>query len=154
MSNQLTPKRFELLSELVPHAKVIGLLTDLNPGTDALIPVMQEAARVKGVQLPIFKASTESEIDAAFASLVQMQAGGLVISLAPFFTGRNDQLVALASRHAVPAIYYLRGFAEAGGLISYADSSLPAFREAGICAGKILKGVKPADLPVQQQTKF
>jgi putative ABC transport system substrate-binding protein len=114
----------------------------------------EETALEKGVQLPIFKASTESEIDAAFASLVQMQARGLVIGPAPFFTGRSDQLVALASRHAVPAVYYLRSFAEAGGLISYADSNLPAFREAGIYAGKILKGAKPADLPVQQATTF
>jgi putative ABC transport system substrate-binding protein len=83
-----------------------------------------------------------------------MQASGLVISPAPFFTGRSDQLVALASRYAVPAIYDLRGFAEAGGLISYADSSPAAFRQAGIYTGKILEGAKPADLPVQQPTRF
>jgi putative ABC transport system substrate-binding protein len=155
ITSELTPKRLDLLSELVPHAKVIALLVDPNnPGTNALIEVSQEAARAKKVQLPILKASTESEIDAAFASLVQQQAGGLVVGGAPFFTGRRDQLVALASRHAVPAIYYARGFAKAGGLISYGDSSLPAFREAGIYAGRILKGEKPADLPVQQPTTF
>jgi putative tryptophan/tyrosine transport system substrate-binding protein len=155
ISSELTPKRLDLLCELLPHATVIALLVDPNnPGTNALIEESQEAARAKRVQLPILKASTESEIDAAFASLVQMQAGGLVVGLSPFFSGRIDQLVALASRHAVPAIYYLRGFAEAGGLISYADNFLPAFREAGIYAGRILKGEKPADLPVQQPTKF
>jgi putative ABC transport system substrate-binding protein len=155
ISSQLTPKRLDLLCELLPHATVIALLVDPNnPGTNALIEVSQEVARAKRVQLPILKASTESEIDAAFASLVQMQAGGLVVGPSPFFTGRSDQLVALASRHAVPAIYYLRSFAKAGGLISYGDSSLPAFREAGIYAGRILKGEKPADLPVQQPTKF
>ena len=155
ISSQLTPKRLDLLCELLPHATVIALLVDPNnPGTNALIEASQEVARAKRVQLPILKASTESEIDAAFASLVQMQAGGLVVGLSPFFSGRIDQLVALASRHAVPAIYYLRSFAEAGGLISYADNFLPAFREAGIYAGRILKGEKPADLPVQQPTKF
>ena len=155
ISSELTPKRLELLSELVPHAKVIALLVDPNnPGTNAMNQMSQEAARALKVQLPILKASTESEIDAAFASLVQMQAGGLVVVGAPFFTGRRGQLVALASRHAVPAIYYARSFAEAGGLISYGDSNLPAWREAGIYAGRILKGAKPADLPVQQPTTF
>jgi putative ABC transport system substrate-binding protein len=155
MASQLMPKRLELLSDLVPDAKVIGLLADPNnPGADALIPVMQEAARAKGVQLPIFKASSESDIDAAFASLVQMQGGGLVISPTPFFTGRSEQLVALASRYAVPAIYYLRSFAAAGGLISYADNILPAFRGAGVYVGRILQGEKPADLPVQEPTTF
>jgi putative ABC transport system substrate-binding protein len=155
ISSQLTPKRLDLLCELLPHATVIALLVDPNnPGTNALVEGSQEAARAKRIQLPILKASTESEIDAAFASLVQMRAGGLVIGLSPFFTGRSDQLVALASHHAVPAMYYLRSFAEAGGLISYADSNLPAFREAGIYAGKILNGEKPRDLPVQQPTTF
>ncbi|HEY8872354.1 MAG TPA: ABC transporter substrate-binding protein [Stellaceae bacterium] len=155
LSSQLTPKRLELLSELVPQAKVIALLVNPNnPGTDPLLPDLQEAARVKGVQLPILKASTESEIDAAFASLVQLHAGALVVVGDPFITGRRDQLVALASRHAVPAIYHLRGFAEAGGLISYGASITAAYRQAGIYAGRILKGEKPADLPVQQPTTF
>jgi putative ABC transport system substrate-binding protein len=155
ISSELTPKRLDLLCELLPRATVIALLVDPNnPGTNALIEESQEVARAKRVRLAILKASIESEIDAAFISLVQMQAGGLVVGPSPFFTGRINQLVALASRHAVPAIYYLRGFAEAGGLISYADNFRPAFREAGIYAGKILNGAKPADLPVQQPTKF
>ena len=115
---------------------------------------MQEAARAKGVQLPILKASTESEIDAAFRLPRQLHAGALVVGADPFFTGRREQLVALASRHAVPAIYHFREFAAAGGLISYGASLTDAFRQAGIYAGKILKGAKPADLPVQQPTKF
>ena len=114
------PKRLELLSELVPQARVIALLVNPNnPNAERIIRDVQEAARAKGVQLPILKAGTESEIDAAFATLVQLQAGALVVGADPFFNSRREQLVALASRHAVPAIYEWREFAAAGGLISY-----------------------------------
>jgi putative tryptophan/tyrosine transport system substrate-binding protein len=106
------------------------------------------------VQLAILKAGTESEIDSAFATLVEHHAGGLVVLGDPFFNSRVKQLVALASRHAVPAIYWLRGFAAAGGLISYGVNVVPLYREVGIYAGRILKGAKPADLPVQQPTTF
>ena len=106
------------------------------------------------MELHILKASNESEIDAACATLAQKQAGALVVGGDPFFQGRREQLVALASRHAVPAIYYSREFAASGGLISYGPSFTALYREAGIYAGRILKGAKPADLPVQQPTTF
>jgi putative ABC transport system substrate-binding protein len=152
---ELTPKRLELLSELVPRARVIALLVNPNnTAAEVTIRDMQEAARAKGVQLPILRAATESEIDAAFASLVELQAGALVVQADPFFISRREQLVALASRHAVPAIYALREFTASGGLISYGTSFTAVYRQLGIYAGKILKGAKPADLPVQQPTTF
>jgi putative ABC transport system substrate-binding protein len=155
MATELMPKRLELLSELVPQAGVIALL--VNPNNASSEPQMrdvQEAARAKRVQLRILKASTESEIDAAIATLVQLQAGALVVGTDLFFNSRRAQLVALAARHAVPAIYEFREFAAAGGLISYGPSLTAIYRQVGSYAGKILKGAKPADLPVQQPTTF
>jgi putative ABC transport system substrate-binding protein len=155
LSVELMAKRLELLTELVPQAKVIALLVNPNnPDTEPMIRDVQEAARTKGVQLPILNAGSESEIDAAFASLVQLQAGGLVVGTDPFFASRHEQLLALAARHAVPATYDFREFAAAGGLISYGTSLAAVYRQLGIYAGKILKGAKPADLPVQQPTTF
>ena len=155
LAAELTPKRLELLSDLVPQAGVIALLVNPNnPQSEGVIRDMQEAARVKGLQLHILKAGIEGEIDAAFASLVQQHAGGLVVEADPFFTARSEQVVALASGYAVPAIYTRREFAVSGGLISYGTSLTGAFRQAGIYAGKILNGAKPADLPVQQPTIF
>ena len=152
---ELMPKRLELLSDLVPRAGVIALLVNPNSAAaERQTRDVQEAARGKGVQLHILKAGTESEIDAAFATLVQQQAGALVVAADSFFIRRRDQLVALASRDAVPAIYAWREFAAAGGLISYGTNLTGVFRQAGIYAGRILKGEKPSDLPVQQPTKF
>jgi putative ABC transport system substrate-binding protein len=152
---ELMPKRLELLSELVPQAGVIALLVNPNSAlAERIMRDVQEAARAKGVQLHILKAGSESEIDAAFATLVQLHAGALVVGADPFFLTRRDQLVALASRHAVPAIYEWREFAAAGGLISYGSSLTAVYLQVGIYAGKILKGAKPADLPVQQPTTF
>jgi putative tryptophan/tyrosine transport system substrate-binding protein len=150
---ELTAKQLELLLELVPQAGVIAVL--VNPSNsyfERIIRDVQEPPRAKGVQLAILKAGSEGEIDAAFASLVQLHAGALVVPLDAFFNSRRQQLVALASRYSVPAIYQWREFVEAGGLISYGSSLTAAWRQVGSYVGKILDGAKPADLPVQQPT--
>jgi len=150
---ELVLKRFELLSELVPKARVIALL--MNPRTpSSWLGEVQQAARTKGVQLPILEAATESEIDAAFASLVELHAGALLIGPNPFFNDRREQLVALASRYALATSYEWRESVAAGGLISYGPSLTATYRQVGNYAGRILKGEKPADLPVQQPTTF
>jgi putative ABC transport system substrate-binding protein len=152
---ELMAKRLELLSELVPQARVIALLVNPTaPIAEGYIRNAQEAAHAKGVRLPLLNASTESEIDTAFVTLVQLRAGALIVVADPFLDGRREQLVTLAARHAVPVIYALREFAVAGGLISYGASFTATFRQAGVYAGKILKGAKPADLPVEQPAKF
>jgi putative ABC transport system substrate-binding protein len=155
MATELMPKRLELLHELVPQARRIALL--VNPtilATEGVIKDMQEAASTKGVQLSVVKASTESEIETAFATLIQLQAAALVVSVDSFFTSQREQLVALASRYAVPAIYSGRDFAIPGGLITYGTLNTAVFRLLGVYAAKILKGAKPADLPVEQPTRF
>ena len=155
MSPELNPKRLDLLSQLVPQASVIALLVNpSNAIAEVTIRDVQEAARAKGVELQILRAGTEAEIDSAFAALVQLRAGALVAATDPFFNSRREQLVALASHHAVPAIWEWREFAEAGGLISYGSSLTGMWRPVGIYVGKILKGANPADLPIQQPTKF
>jgi putative ABC transport system substrate-binding protein len=152
---KLTPKRLELLAELVPHGRVIALLANPNnPATEPEITDAEEAARAKGVQLVVLKAGTETEIDAAFAALVQRQAGALVVDPDGLFGDRRHQVIALASRHSLPAISADRSFADSGGLISYGVDARAVRRQAGIYAGRILKGEKPADLAVQQPTKF
>jgi putative tryptophan/tyrosine transport system substrate-binding protein len=154
ISTDLTAKLLELLTELAPQAGVIALLVNPNnANVEGIIRHAQEAAHAKGLQLPVLKAGTEGEIEAVFASFDQLKPGGLVVDPDGFFTSRREQFVALASRHAVPAIYAHRQFVAAGGLISYGIDDA-AFRQAGIYAGKILKGDKPADLPVQQPTTF
>jgi len=150
---ELMPKRLELLSELVPQARVIALLVN-DPNAERLIGDLQEAARVKGLQLQVLRASTESEIDGTFASLAQLGVGGLVVTPNALFVSLREQVVALASRHAVPAIYTQREFAAAGGLITYGTSLTDTYRQLGIYVGKILNGAQPADLPVQQPTTF
>jgi len=155
LSVELTPKRLELVSELVPWAGVIALLVNPNnPQTEGVVRDVQEAARAKRVELPVLKAGVDSEIDAAFASLVQQQAGALVVQADAFFTSRRGKLVALAARKGVPAIYALREFTAAGGLISYGSSLTDTWRQVGVYAGKILNGTKPADLPIQRPTTF
>jgi len=155
LNDGLTSKRLRLLSELVPQAEVIALLVNPNSvNAERVIRDVQEAARTTRLQLHVLKASSESEIDAAFASLVQLHAGALVVAADPFLSGQREQLVALAARHAVPAIYAWREFAASGGLISYGASLTAAYRLLGTYAARVLKGAKPADLPVQQPTAF
>jgi putative ABC transport system substrate-binding protein len=155
LTNELTPKRLELILDLAPHAKVICLLVNpKNAGAERVAREMQNAARTKRVQLHVLKAGTESEIDSAFATLAQLQTEGLVVASDPYFASRRDQLVTLAGRRGVPAIYERREFAAAGGLISYGPSFPDTWHQVGIYAGKILNGEKPADLPVQQPTTF
>jgi ABC-type uncharacterized transport system substrate-binding protein len=154
---ELMPKRLQLLSELVPQAKIIALLINPNSPTthnEPVIATLEEATRAKGMRLAILEAGTESEIDAAFATLAQRQAAALIVSPDPVFGAQREQLVALATRHVVPAIYFRREFAEIGGLISYSSSLAVAYRLVGTYVGRILKGAKPADLPVQQPTRF
>ena len=154
-SLDLTPKRLEMLSELVPGAKSIALLVNPNnPIAGNIMTNAEEAARTRGVLLHVLKARTESEIDAAFATLGQTHADGLIQPSDALFNSRLDQLVALASRHAVPTIYEWREYPAAGGLISYGPSLTGIWRQQGIYAGKILNGAKAADLPVEQPTRF
>jgi putative ABC transport system substrate-binding protein len=154
LSSELTPKRLELLREVVPNASVVALLVNpTNPATEATTKSVQAAARSLGCQIRVFGASTDRETDEAFASIAREKIGALLISVDAFFNGRIDHLAALALRHAVPAIYEARGFAAAGGLMSYGAGLSDAYREVGVYVGRILKGAKPADLPVQQQTK-
>ena len=153
---EVAPKRLELLHELLPTATVVALL--VNPANPALADPatreLQAAARTLGLQLHVLNASTEREFDTVFANLIQLRAAGLVIVSDPFFTGRSEQLAALAARHAVPTIYSWREFAAAGGLASYGSDVTDAYRLAGVYTGRILKGAKPADLPIQQATKL
>jgi putative ABC transport system substrate-binding protein len=151
---ELMSKRLELLSELVPQAKVIALLVNPHGPSFGIIRDLQEAAHAKGMQLGILQAGTEGEIDAAFASLVEQHAAALLVAGDVFFFSRREQIVALAARHAVPASYPWRDVVTAGGLISYGIDNTVVWRQAGIYAGRILKGVNPADLPVQQPTTF
>jgi putative ABC transport system substrate-binding protein len=155
LSADLVPKRLELLAELVPQARVFALLVNPNNANTAqVISDVQQAASAKGVRLHTLKASSESEIATAFDSLGQMHAGGVVVGSDPFLDSSRAQLVALAAHHAVPAIYEWRESVLAGGLISYGTSLPGMHRQVGVYTGRILKGAKPADLPVQQPTKF
>jgi len=152
---EIAPKRLELLHELVPTASVMALL--VNPTDPALAESatkeLQEAASILGLKLHVMQASTDRDFDAVFAKLIQLRAGGLVIGSDPFFTSRSQQLAKLTVDHAVPAVYQFREFAVAGGLLSYGAAITDAYRLAGNYTGRVLRGDKPADLPVQQATK-
>jgi putative tryptophan/tyrosine transport system substrate-binding protein len=155
LSSELISKRLGLLHELMSTAKLVGLLVDqADPRADAQISDMQEAGRGLGLQVDVVNASSESEIDKAFATLSQVGAGGLLVGTGEFLRRRAEQIVGLAARQNLPAIYQYREFAKAGGLISYGTSLTDSYRQAGVYVGRILKGEKPGDLPVLQATKF
>jgi putative ABC transport system substrate-binding protein len=155
LGQELAAKRLELMHELLPSATIMALL--VNPANLALTASTtkeaETAAHTLGLQLHILQASTEREFDTVFATLSQVRASALVIAVDSFFTARREQLAALASRHRVPAIYQSRDFAEAGGLMSYSANLTEALRLVGLYTGRILKGEKPADMPVQQAAK-
>ena len=153
--NALVAKRLEMLRELVPAARSIGLLVNpKNPNAESDSKDVQDAARVLGLAIQVVNASTDAELDRAFASLAEQQVAALIMLPDPFFIGRRDHIVALSARHALPAMYDRRELALAGGLISYGTSFTDAHYQAGIYAGRILKGAKPAELPVVQSTRF
>jgi putative ABC transport system substrate-binding protein len=152
LSWPLTPKRLELLRELVPTAAVVGVLVNPNgPTAEIESREIQAAARALGQQIRLFSATTEPALHTVFASVAQQGIGALVIGGDPFFDSRRDLLVALAAQHALPTIY---SFAAPGGLISYASSVPEGYRQGGVYVGRVLKGEKPADLPILQPTKF
>jgi putative ABC transport system substrate-binding protein len=153
---ELGAKQLEVLTELVPTARVIALLVNpANPtNADTLVRELQEAARIRAVELHVLHASTESDLDTVFETLPRLRAGALVIGADPFFNSRPQHLAALAARHTVPTMYPFREYVTAGGLVSYGDSLTNVYRLAGTYAGRILKDEKPADLPVQQSTKI
>ena len=153
---EVAPKRLQLLHELVPTASVMALLVNPTDGplAETTTKEMQAAAHTLGLELQVLNASTERDIDGAFAKLIQLRAGGLVIGGGPFLISRSGQLAVLAARHAVPAIFQYREFAVAGGLLSYGSDITDSYRLTGVYTGRILKGEKPSDLPVQQATKI
>jgi putative tryptophan/tyrosine transport system substrate-binding protein len=151
----LEAKRIELLRELVPNAALIGVLLDPTfGGADVQLREVEAAARAVGQQIRILNVNTNEEIETAFASLIEARANALAVVGNPFLNSRRNQLVALAARHSIPAIYELREFVAAGGLMSYGPSITDVYRQVGVYAGHILQGEKPADLPVLQPTKF
>jgi putative ABC transport system substrate-binding protein len=151
---QVTPKRLEILHEAVPTAAEVAVLVNpTSPTADSQLRNLQAAARALGLQLHVLHASAERDFDTVFATLLQLRAGGLVVSSDGFFATHSEQLAALTIRHAVPAIHQSRDFTIAGGLMSYAGSFAESHRQAGVYTGRILKGERPADLPVQQVTK-
>jgi putative ABC transport system substrate-binding protein len=152
---ELAPKRLQLLRELIPNAARFGVLVDpAAPPTQSIITDLQAAARTLGLQLVVVNARTDSDLETAFATFSQQRVGAVLVSPSGFFSQRTVQLVALAARHVLPAIYPFRENALAGGLVSYGSSFGYFYRQAGIYTGRILKGEKPADLPVMQPTKF
>jgi putative ABC transport system substrate-binding protein len=155
LTNQLEPKRLGLLRQFLPHAAIIGFL--VNPGfppSERQLADAQTAARTMGVQIFVLRADADGDIDAAFETITRERIAAVLVAAAPFFDTRRAKLVALAARHAVPAMYHFREFADAGGLVSYGIDPAEVYRQVGVYAGRVLKCAKPADLPVMQATKF
>src|SRR3954469_4974224 len=152
---ELVAKRLELLRELVPTAtRVAALLNPTGPASETTLREVEAAAHALGLQIQVIEASTSREIDAAFATLVRQRDDALFVAPDPFFSGRQVQLVLTAARHGMPAAYSGRQYAEIGGLMSYGPDQTDTYRQIGIYTGRILKGAKPADLPVVQSSKF
>ncbi|MGC1639300.1 MAG: ABC transporter substrate binding protein [Pseudolabrys sp.] len=147
-------KRLQLMHELIPQAAIAYLMNPNNPNGDTEMRAAQTAARSFGKEVLVLRASNESELDTAFATMAQQQVGALVVGSDPFFYWRRDQVASLAARHAIPANYYLPGFARAGGLMAYGNSLTDMYRLVGVYVGRILKGEKPGDLPIVQSSKF
>ena len=155
LTNLLVAKQFELLHELVPSAEMIGLLVNPKfPDTEVMTRDAQEAATARGKKLLVVTASTESDFNQAFATLVRERVGAILVPAEPFFLSQRKRIVAMADRLAVPAIYSLREFAVDGGLMSYGTNLVETYRQVAVYVGRILKGARPADLPVMQSTKF
>lgn len=155
LSMEVEPKLVELLHDAVPGAKIVALLINpTNFNAEALLRIMQPAANTFGLQLHVVKASTERDFDTIFDTLHQLNAGGLIVVDDVFFNTHSGELAALTVRHAIPAIFQNREFAVAGGLMGYLGSVRDSYRQAGVYTGRILKGDKPADLPVVQGTRF
>jgi putative tryptophan/tyrosine transport system substrate-binding protein len=155
LTNQLEPKRLGLLRQFLPQAAIIGFL--VNPGfppSERQLADAQTAARAMGLQIHVLRADADGDIDAAFETITRERIAAVLVAAAPFFDTRRGKLVALAARHAVPAMYHFREFADAGGLVSYGIDPADVYRQVGVYAGRVLKGAKPADLPVMQATKF
>jgi putative tryptophan/tyrosine transport system substrate-binding protein len=155
LTTALVPKRLGLLREVVPTAPFVALLVNsANPSTEAQLNDIEQAARSINLRIHIVRARTGPELDAAFAELAERRAGALLVAADPFFNSRREYIVALAARHAIPAMYEWREFALAGGLMTYGPSLVDGYRQAGTYAGRVLKGENPADLPVTQAAKF
>jgi putative ABC transport system substrate-binding protein len=155
LGTEVAPKRLELAHELVPAANTIAVLVNPNhPRTEGLLRDLRVAARILGVQHHVLNASSDRDLDGVFITLVQLRPGALVIDNDAFLNSRTERLAALTLRHEVPAVFQDRGFVAAGGLISYGASLTDLYRQAGVYTGRILKGEKPADLPVQQATRI
>jgi ABC-type uncharacterized transport system substrate-binding protein len=151
----LEPKKLELMHELTPKSAAVAVLVNpSNPNTESIVKTVNEAGYALGRNLIVVTANTEHELEPAYTTMAERRAGGLIVTADPFFNARRAQIVSLTARHSIPAIYEWREFAELGGLMSYGSSITDAFRQVGIYVGRILKGEKPGDLPVQQPARF